>query len=53
MTGWRILVPVKELSVAKSRTGFTADVRRRLTVAMLADVLTAAKTSGGVEQVTP
>ena len=41
MTDWRILVPVKDLRRAKSRTGLTAEARAELASAMLADVLAA------------
>ncbi len=41
MKGWRILVPVKDLRLAKSRTGLTAEQRAELACAMLLDVLAA------------
>ena len=32
MSGWRILIPVKQLKFAKTRTGLNADERKSLSL---------------------
>ncbi len=51
MSGWRILIPVKQLSMAKARTGLEPDQRRHLAVAMLRDVLSVVHRTPEVEDV--
>ena len=51
MTDWRILVPVKNLRLAKSRTGLTAEDRAELACAMLLDVLAALGSCARVTEV--
>ncbi len=51
MSGWRILIPVKQLKLAKTRTGLNADERKSLSLAMLRDVLAAVKQTREVAEV--
>lgn len=51
MTDWRILVPVKDLRLAKSRTGLPAEDRAELACAMLLDVVTALGSCAPVTEV--
>ncbi len=50
-TDWRVLVPVKVLATAKSRTGLPQAERAALALAMLADVLAAARACPAVASV--
>lgn len=48
MTEWRIVIPVRKLGAGKTRTGLDSSDRRDLSLAMLRDVMAAAKATRGV-----
>lgn len=52
MTGWTVIIPVKQTTLAKSRlTGIVAPMRQRLAVAFALDTVTAALSASLVESV--
>lgn len=51
MSGWRVLIPVKALATAKTRTGLDPEWRRELTLAMLRDVVASVRRTAHVDEV--
>jgi 2-phospho-L-lactate/phosphoenolpyruvate guanylyltransferase len=51
VTGWRLIVPVKNLAEAKSRIDLDPELRRGLAAAMVTDVLDALSATSGVSAV--